>query len=969
MDFALRPLAAALLFLGIPAHAATPYACSSWGHSVALRNDGTVFTWGSNADGQLGLGLTSNQPTPARIDGFRDVLALSAGASHVVALKRDGTVWAWGSNQAGKLGNGQSEGNSAKPVQVSGLAGVIAVAAGPNHTLALKSDGSVWAWGQNLNGELGGGQPSATVPFSAAPVQVAGLAGISAIYTNLDGRNLALAADGSAWVWGKRYVSSAGVTVTPVKDAALSGIKGLYPTLYGDYLVKQDGSLWYRGVQESDSAWRATSIKNIVQVASDASARYFLKNDGTVWRGAATGEPTSLEQVAGLAGITQLAGGQHHMLALKGDGSAWAWGSNEYGEIGDGSSVARSAPVAVRNVSAATALAVGADIGGNASYAIAVDGTVWSWGANGHGELGRNTSTDSSIPKAVPGLAGVAAISCSDQGYTLALKSDGSVWAWGRNEVGELGDGTTRHRDSPVQVAGLTGIRAVSAGASHAVAVGNDGSLWVWGYYYAANGGEFLSTQPAKVGALNDVVDAAAGDQNTYAVTKDGSVWAWGNNSHGELGDGSSVDRGAPAPIAGLSGVARVRSIEGTGIALKNDGSVWQWGAVTSGWKTDGTPLLALRKPAPLAGLANIAQLGVGYGGNYATARDGSVYRWYGEAEAPNLAAWISKPLSIEGGRVVKADGTLLSWGYNAYGQVGDGTLTNRYTSTALVLNETVSGPLDLIPETPNDIPYDKLPPFLMKVSASGRDTSVLVKYDAQAQGRTGNVYITALLKANSPLLAKQGFAALPPDTVVPAVLTRSGFKQMGAGVPTDPVYSGPLDAANNTFTMYDPADFDNTRDYGVFCVGYATDVATPSAKGQIRAAVSGKMEGVPQCPAVKINDTSTFTASGNERIEALTLDAAITPKTADQGSTVNVYAWAIAPDGRAWMKTGNDWAVLTEPRSPTFLTKLEGTVPVPIVQNLDLRSIPGTQVYVGYGTSDKDMQDNMRYGHVYTVR
>jgi alpha-tubulin suppressor-like RCC1 family protein len=137
--------------------------------TVFLKSDGTVWAWGSNSDGQLGNGTTTDSSIPVQVSGLSDVIAVAAGSAHTIALKGSGTVWAWGSNSNGQLGNGTTT-DSSTPVQVNGLSGMIAVAAGSAHTISAKGDGAVWAWGSNSNGQLGNGATT----DSSTPIQVSG---------------------------------------------------------------------------------------------------------------------------------------------------------------------------------------------------------------------------------------------------------------------------------------------------------------------------------------------------------------------------------------------------------------------------------------------------------------------------------------------------------------------------------------------------------------------------------------------------------------------------------------------------------------------------------------------------------------------------------------------------------------------------------------------------------------------------
>jgi len=357
---------------------------------------GSVSAWGFNREGELGNGTnTTTYPqgldTPGPVSGLTGVTAIAGGQLHSLALQSDGTVWAWGYNGNGQLGNGTQTDNNT-PVQVLGpggvgyLTGVTALAVGGSnlHSLVVKSDGTVWAWGLDNEGELGNG----TTFTSFTPVQVLGpggvgyLTGVTALAVGFE-LSLALQSDGTVWAWG------------------------------------------YNGNGE-------------------------LGNGTFTF----TDNPTPV-QVLGLSGVTAIAGGGFHSLALKSDGTVWAWGYNADGELGNGTFTNSNAPVQVLGLSGVTAIAGG----GFHSLALKSDGTVWAWGYNAGGNA----------PVQVLGLSGMTAIAGLDLS-SLALKGDGTVWAWGSNAVGQLGDGTFTPSNAPVEVLGpggvgyLTGVTAIAGG-------------------------------------------------------------------------------------------------------------------------------------------------------------------------------------------------------------------------------------------------------------------------------------------------------------------------------------------------------------------------------------------------------------------------------------------------------------------------------------------------------------------------
>ena len=201
--------------------------------------------------------------------------------------------------------------------------------------------------------------------------------------------------------------------------------------------------------------------------------------------------------------------------------------------------------------------------GGGHTIALKSDGTVWTWGNNGDGQLGDGGTTGSSIPDQVNDLSGVSAIA-SGADHSMALKSDGTVWAWGRNQFGQLGDGTTIQRNTPVQVSGLTGVTAIAGGALHSIALKSDGTVWTWGLNENGQLGDGTGTNkttPVQVSGLTDVTAIAGGVEHTIALKNDGTVWGWGHNQLGQLGDGTSgsgTNKSTPVQVNGLTGVISI---------------------------------------------------------------------------------------------------------------------------------------------------------------------------------------------------------------------------------------------------------------------------------------------------------------------------------------------------------------------------------------------------------------------------
>jgi alpha-tubulin suppressor-like RCC1 family protein len=290
-----------------------------------------------------------------------------------------------------------------------------------------------------------------------------------------------------------------------------------------------------------------------------------------------------------LSSITAIMGGEPYNFALKSDGTVWSWGSNMSGSLGDGTYTDRYTPVEVSGLTSVTSL------GGRGYHSLAIrsDGTVWTWGLNAWGELGDGTKTKRNVPVQVlvtpsQALTGALAVT-GGYDFSLALMSDHTLMAWGGNPYGQLGDATYTERDNPVPVSsasGLTDVSQVSAGWEHAVAVKSDGTVWTWGQNGTGelgNGTTTMSNVPIQVSALNNVIAVSGGDCHTAALKADGTVWTWGCNDRGQLGDGTNVERHSPVQVSGLGNVIAIAARDYHNISLKADGSLWTWG-----WNING---------------------------------------------------------------------------------------------------------------------------------------------------------------------------------------------------------------------------------------------------------------------------------------------------------------------------------------------------------------------------------------------
>ncbi|HZE72565.1 MAG TPA: S8 family serine peptidase, partial [Pyrinomonadaceae bacterium] len=651
--------------------------------SVVLRTDGTVWIWGSNFEGQLGDGTLTNRTTPGPVPGLTNVITIAAGKSHTLALRNDGTVWAWGNNSRGQLGTGNTA-NSLVPVQVGGLNSVTSIACGEGHSLAVKSDGTVWAWGRNESGQLGDG----TLWDHPTPTQVSGLSGVTAVAGG-NGHTLALTGNGNVWAWGGNSYGQVGdgtmLSRTRPVQTGITNVTAVSCGYEHSLALRSDGTAWSWGSNFNgklgdltDSNAKPTPrqvvwISNIVAIASREKISLALSSSGHVWSwgsgilgdaGSSRSHPyevtaapvppppigevlmpsfnpdggtfTSTQTVtmrcpSADAAISAFAFGWNHSLMLMSDGTIWASGRNDAGQLGiGGSGTNRTPPVQTLIAGVQTASA-----GASHNVALKSDGTLWTWGANFNGQLGIGPNIIvgqfRTSPVQVTTLTNVIAVAAGAS-HTLALKSDGSVWAWGANNRGQIGDGSQTDRSTPVQVAGLTGIVKIAAGFNHNLALRSDGTVWAWGENNFGQIGDgssaFERLTPVQVTGLTSVTVIDAGGLFSEALRSDGSVWTWGENQSGELGNGQidGARHATPAEVPGLSNVSVVTVGSYHSIVRRADGSVWAWGSNGRGELGNGGPQL---QPNPTQlNLSTMATITAGISNTGAMAPDGSTFVW-----------------------------------------------------------------------------------------------------------------------------------------------------------------------------------------------------------------------------------------------------------------------------------------------------------------------------------------------------
>lgn len=560
-----------------------------------------------------------------------------------------------------------------------------AVAVGVQHSLWLKPDGTVWAWGVNSSGQLGDG----TLTRRTAPVQVVGLNSIAAIAAG-NNWSLALRTDGTVWSWGTGWFSGYPFLDTvkvPTKLDALTGAMSIAAGSAHGVVVKRDGTVWWWGASPLQPLTPTTLLgaADFVAVSGGSGFSVLLRKDGTVWTwgynesgqlgDGSTTEKSQPTLVPGLSGVVAIAAGEAHTVALKSDGTVWGWGQNWLGQAGIPGPPQLS-PVRVAGIPAMQRIGAG----GYGTFAQTADGRVFEWGGYFSGEMGSGSNLPA--PSESSALARSLALA-RGFGHGLALRPDGTPLAWGNNAYGQLGDGKAVTRLWPEQVALLSGVVTAAAGQMHSVAVKGDGTLWEWG---RNDRGALASSVPPTstptiVTGISNVVGVAEGIYHSYAVRNDGSVWSWGidsNNFNGFLGDATTPYRPSPLPITGLSNIKTVRSGAYFGVALTKTGTVWTWGGNTSGQLGDGTTTNRAT-PMQVPGLSGITDIATGRYSVLALQNDGTVWAWgsngsgqlgdgtYTDRPTPAMVSGLTKVIAIANSETInlalRQDGTVWGWG------------------------------------------------------------------------------------------------------------------------------------------------------------------------------------------------------------------------------------------------------------------------------------------------------------------
>jgi alpha-tubulin suppressor-like RCC1 family protein len=650
-------------------------------HTIAISQSGSLWAFGLNNVGQLGDGTVVDKNSPVQIGTLNTWVSASCGPSYTIAMKSDGTMWSWGDNGNNNLGIGTSS-NRSSPVQIGTLNTWVNISSGFGHVLALKNNGTLWAWGRGVSGQLGDN----TSVGKISPIQVGTDTNWSKISGGAD-QSFAIRTTGTLWSWGDNSVGTVGDNTSVTRSSPVQiGTRNDWTNIPtgnkatgNGFAVRSDGTMWSWG--------------------------YGLFHQLGLYH-----PGSEIARVDTQLKFTNISAGGSHSMAVAANGTLWGWGGlNSSGQLGtNNTTTTTSSPVQIGTLNNWSQLFAS----WSGTMAIKTDGTLWGWGRNTtFGQLGDNTVVTRSSPVQIGTLNNWSTLAVGNT-HTLALKTDGTIWSWGGNANGELGQNiaTSAHRSSPVQVGTETNWAWIGAGSNHSLAVKTNGTLWTWG---RGNSGELGSgvvtsrSSPVQLGTLTNWSNVQGGGFFSMAIKTDGTLWSWGSNGSGRLGDGTSTNRSSPVQVGTLTNWSNIypgedagSNIYGSCAAIKTDGTLWAWGMNGNGQNGQGERgIIARSSPVQIGTNTNFASGSFGQEHGIALLNDGTLASWgiqFAAVLGQNLSfninrssptqvgdfnsSWSDTIISVGSQHTVarKSNGTLWSWGGNTSGQLGHNDVIGR---------------------------------------------------------------------------------------------------------------------------------------------------------------------------------------------------------------------------------------------------------------------------------------------------
>ena len=620
-------------------------------HFCGLRNTDKIYCWGLNGNGQLGINNTTTQPTPTQVTSPAATgwLTVNAGHFNTCATRVSGTnnLYCWGDNTWGQIGDSTlTQRNLPTQVTSPSATGWTAVAQGGRTTCATRTN-ALYCWGKDNLGQIGNGTTSGSGYTTPVLVTVPSNTNWSPTNFSVNEENAcASRTDGTLYCWGNNangevgdgtqtqrtsptQVSSPATTtwtkVGPFGARSQCAIRSTTGLLYcwGLNTSGEVGDATITSPRKTPTA-TAGGVTTWRSVGGSYGITCADRTDDTLWCwggfgtahlgiGYATYQAAPIVPVAGATWVSP-SGGTNHACSVKTDGTLWCWGLNTNGQLGINSTTAKTTPTQVTSPSATGWATVAA--GGSHTCATRTDGSLYCWGLNTDGQLGDNTLVQKLVPTRESGAASNWSVVTTGSVHTCAMKSTAAIYCWGNGTNGEIGNAASVDVKVPTQEStAATNWTWISAGGSHTCAVKSTGTLWCWGDstngQIGDNGTTDRNTPTQASGAATNWETVSGGKSHTCAVKTTGALYCWGLNSSGQLGDNTTTQRLVPtAESGGSTAWSRVASFSDFTCAARTDRSLYCWGLNTYGQLGQSDYATTYLTPTALTGM--IGTLGTG---------------------------------------------------------------------------------------------------------------------------------------------------------------------------------------------------------------------------------------------------------------------------------------------------------------------------------------------------------------------
>lgn len=649
-------------------------------HTCGLTAGGAAYCWGSNGGGQLGDGTVTGRKVPTAVAGGLSFTVLAAGNGHTCGITTGGAAYCWGYNENGQLGVGvANEDPNPRPVAVSttGLPAFTSLTAGDSHTCALAAGTGAYCWGDNRNGAVGNGTAH---EIETTPVAVRSPDGAFVAVATTGHHTCGLTAAGKAFCWGSNNGAQLGDGTRADRSVPTAVATGLTFTALAPGLDHTCGI-----------------------AATGATYCWGVNDHGQLGDGTNGDRSGLIEVAAGGRTFRSVSSGFRFSCGLATSGAAFCWGSNRWGEHGNGVRTDWNDPVRASVGSPVSALSAGS----NHACGLAEGGVIRCWGGNRYGQLGDGSRTDRDTAEPVSTLhlpSGTTFSAVSSGSFNTCGLAAGDVYCWGNNEYGELGDGSRSSRTTPTAVViddlpPGTVFTAVAAGGSHTCALTRAGAVYCWGLNASGQLGSGdeseMWSRPRRVitaGLPEDTrfVAVTTGSGHTCALASDGVAYCWGWNVYGALGDGTTEDRRTPKAVPGPTFTALAAGSRYT-CGLSTAGAAYCWGENSLGSLGDGSTTDRL-VPTEVTMPAGGRFTGISaYLPTCALDAGGGLYCWGPNAsgavgDGPDRQHNVPVPVRLPAGTTVAGvaagddftcahttAGVVWCWGLNEFGQLGAG--------------------------------------------------------------------------------------------------------------------------------------------------------------------------------------------------------------------------------------------------------------------------------------------------------